>query len=120
MKTISLDAMRRSWCARPALALVFVVALLFSVQDMHAPASHHGPDSPGHVEMMSPAHDSGMHQGNDSAGDCSVTSCSLCLAVIPSEHSASAVAPPPHRNIVRRAAPANPVERPYRPPILSA
>jgi hypothetical protein len=119
MRTISLDAMRRSWCAMPTLAFVFVVALLFSVQDMHVPAPDHGPDSQGHVEMMSSAHDAGTHQGSDSAEDCSVSSCSLCLAVIPAEHSASTVAMTPSRSVVPRGAPAKPVERRYRPPILS-
>lgn len=120
METMSLDSMRRARFVMPALAFLLVVALLFSVQYVHASGSAHGPDSQDHVETMSPAHDSGAHEGDEVAEDCSVSLCGLCLAVIPAEHSVSTAPTTRHRSVARRAAPASPVERPYRPPILSA
>lgn len=121
MKPISLDSMRRGWHALPTLAVLLVVALLFSVQDMHAPASNHGPDSQGHGEMASSAHDPGAHEVGEGAVDCSVSSsCSLYLVIVSNEYPASTVATTPRRNVDQRAVPANAVERPYRPPILPA
>lgn len=120
MKTLSLDAMRRFWCTIPALAFLVAIALLFSAQDMHTPAPDHGPDSHEHVEMMSSAHDPGAHQGTNDAEDCSVASCSLCLAVIPDDRPLRAAAPMSHRGVVRHIVAAGRAERPYRPPILSA
>lgn len=120
MKTISLDAMRRTWCAMPTPAFLLLVALVVSVQDMHASGSHHDSATQGHVEMLSSAHDSGAHHGSGGGEDCSVSSCSPHPALFAAEHPPATGATTPRRPVAQRAAPSNPVERLYRPPILPA